>query len=72
MGKLTVQIIDSGRLIWERNEEGGIACSRYLVDGTQVRIIEALKEALVQSEAELLLLDVGDGVSDIGRTATQV
>lgn len=69
MRNLSVQIVNSnGDVLWRRDRDGGIACHGYVVDGTQTNIIEVLKEAVGQAEAELRLFDVRDGVSDIGRT----
>jgi hypothetical protein len=61
MEEIVVRVFGGeGGLIWERGENRGIACRGYVSTGVQAAIISALKEAVAQSEAELLLFDVGD------------
>lgn len=65
---MKVQILNSeGVILWERGEKGGISARGYVADGTQERIIAALKKALVQAEAELRLFNVGDRIADVAR-----
>jgi hypothetical protein len=69
----------NGAPIWERRSYigeplGGLASQSYLRDGTQNKIIDALREALEQAEAQLsgASLQVRDIVSDIGAAAAKV
>ncbi len=69
---MTVQIRRStGEIIWERDESGGLACRAYVEDGTQARIIGALRGALEQAEFEFSASsDVADRVLDVGSTSS--
>lgn len=70
---MKVQITDNQhQIIWERGRDSGIACRRYVTDGTQQEIINALKDALTQAEAELVIFDDVNRVLDIGSTPAQV
>jgi hypothetical protein len=67
---MKVQIVnDADVVIWERGDERGLACRGYVSDGTQERIIDALRNALEQAQAELSLFDNTDRVLDSGATA---
>jgi hypothetical protein len=67
---MKVQIIDEAEVIWERDQNGsGIASRAYVADGTQQRIIDALRHALEQAEGQLRTFDYGDSVLDSGTAA---
>jgi hypothetical protein len=69
--EMKVQIIsEAGETIWERGENEGLACRSYVVGGTQKAIINALKRALEQAEAELILFDDVDRVSEVCAAST--
>jgi hypothetical protein len=70
---MKVQIVDGkDQVVWERKEEGGIACRTYVKDGTQQTIIKALTEALAQAQGELSSFEDSYWVLDIGASATQI
>ena len=50
---MKVSVFNRSELIWERSEQGGVASSGYLTDGTQEKIIAALLCALRQAKVEL-------------------
>lgn len=52
---MEVSIIENGEVIWMRNAitTEGVACTNYLKDGTQQKIIAALEEALFQAKGQL-------------------
>ena len=53
---MIVQVIENNEVIWEYGEcDGimkGIACTSYIADGTQQKIIDALNTALDQAVGE--------------------
>ncbi|HEE0042150.1 TPA: Rrf2 family transcriptional regulator [Citrobacter freundii] len=63
---MNVSVIEGGDVIWMRDSETleGIACTSYVKDGTQQKIITALEDALNQAKGEQLCWDNGDGVTD--------
>lgn len=67
-------VVDStttdGVVLWERSEGRGIACRSYVLDGTQARIIHALKHALEQAEGEMLAFNVADRILDVSGPAS--
>lgn len=54
---MKVSIIEDGQVIWMRDTKTheGLACTNYVKDGTQQRIIAALVEALEQANGQLQL-----------------
>jgi hypothetical protein len=54
---MKVIILDDDQTVWERNEEGGVACLSHCADGTQHQIIEMLERALEQAKGELACFD---------------
>lgn len=68
---MKVAIEVNGDVIWFRDDETleGMACTSYVKDGTQHKIITALVGALNQAKGELLCRDDGDGVTNTGTTA---
>ncbi|MFZ4998714.1 Rrf2 family transcriptional regulator [Enterobacter asburiae] len=62
----------NGEAIWMRdNETGeGIACTKYIKDGTQQKIIAALGDAIHQANGELLCGNYTDGVADVSAATT--
>jgi hypothetical protein len=68
---MKVQIVNNaGEIIWERGQNAGLACRAYRADGTQQEIVDALKNALAQAEAELIVVDDVDGVLNVRATTT--
>jgi hypothetical protein len=66
---MKVQITDtSGSIIWERDGETGLSSRAYPQSGTQDALICALRRALTQAEAELLVFDNVDRVPHSGAT----
>lgn len=63
-GKQTMKIAieQNGKVIWMRDTTTleGVACTNYVKDGTQQRIITALEDALAQAKGELLCWDNRD------------
>ncbi|HBV9941865.1 TPA: Rrf2 family transcriptional regulator [Klebsiella aerogenes] len=59
---MKVAIEVNGEVIWFRNGETleGMACTSYLKDGTQQKIITALEDALNQAKGEQLCWNDGD------------
>ncbi|HCB9326927.1 TPA: Rrf2 family transcriptional regulator [Klebsiella variicola] len=59
---MKVAIEVNGEVIWYRDSEKqeGMASLGYLKDGTQQKIIAALKEALFQAKGQMLLPDYVD------------
>ncbi|BBK13558.1 MULTISPECIES: immunoglobulin domain-containing family protein [Klebsiella] len=56
---MKVAIEVNGEVIWFRNGETleGMACTSYVKDGTQQKIITALDDALTQAKSEMLVFD---------------
>ncbi|PHI31052.1 hypothetical protein [Budvicia aquatica] len=69
---MKIIIEDGGHTIWFRDNESkdGMACTGYIKDGTQEKIISALEDALFQAKGESLAWDNRDGVSDISASTT--
>ncbi|BCT19804.1 TPA: Rrf2 family transcriptional regulator [Enterobacter asburiae] len=67
---MKVNVEQNGETIWMRDNETfeGIACTSYVKDGTQQKIITALEDALNQAKGELLCWDDRDRVTDRSRT----
>lgn len=67
---------NDNKLLWAFGRKGaftsGIACTKYLHDGTQQKIISALKAAILQAEGELSVSDNTDRMSHRSRTAAKV
>ncbi|MEM8103165.1 Rrf2 family transcriptional regulator [Morganella morganii] len=55
---MKVAIEVGGAVIWFRDQEKkeGMACTGYIKDGTQQKIISVLEDALTQAKAELGLI----------------
>ena len=66
MKGFSVQVCLSGKVLWERDERGGIASSGYIADGTQAKIVKMLQDATEQAIAELGAFEVTDRVADVG------
>ncbi|BFT80925.1 hypothetical protein GVv1_17170 [Enterobacter pseudoroggenkampii] len=66
---MRIEISENGQVIWMRDTKTleGLACTSYVKDGTQLRIITALEGALVQAKGEHLCWDNTDAVTDVRR-----
>lgn len=71
---MEVSIIENGEVIWMRNATTsvGVACTNYLKDGTQQKIIAALEEALSQAKSEMLSWNDTDGMFDVCTTSAKI
>ena len=54
---MIVSIIEDGQVIWMRDTKTleGLACTNYVKDGIQQRVIAALVDALEQANGQLQL-----------------
>lgn len=73
---MRVSVFQDDLLIWEHEFIGdqmrGYANCAYLSDGTQPRIVAALRRATTQALGQSGLLDVGDARTDVGLAAAQI
>ena len=75
---MIVVVSECGAPIWERrtsrNGRGGLANRSHLLDGTQEKIVEALRDALEQAAAQLrgACFQVGDVIPDVGAASAKI
>ena len=64
---MQIQIIKNEEIIWMRDSvtSEGMASRGYVKDGTQHKIIAALKDALTQAEGELLCWNDPDTMTNV-------
>lgn len=65
---MRIELSENGQVIWMRDTKTteGVACRNYVKDGTQLKIITALEDALSQANGELLCSDHAYSVANVG------